>query len=150
MITTNKEGTEKRNEEILQYIFPNGEDEMKYFSSLHFFSIDKNPLEIDYPSYNSTKTTARNPFVEAEFLYKISHTPKKENHTINNFYMNKGVKKGFSQQTLIKKKETQENISLQLDIQSTKPTTSNVTPAEKYIESQLNIIKKKTKRWLIQ
>ena len=48
---------------------------MKYFSSLHFFSIDKNLLEIDYPSYNSTKTTARNPFVEAEFLYKISHTP---------------------------------------------------------------------------
>ena len=114
---------------------------MKYFSSLHFFSIDKDLLEIDYPSYNSTKTTALSPFVEAEFLYKISHTPKKENHTINNFYMNKGVKKGFSQQTLIKKKETQENISLQLDIQSTKPTTSNVTPAEKYIESQLNIIK---------
>ena len=68
---------------------------MKNFSSLHFFSIDKNPLEIDYPSYNSTKTSARNPFVEAEFLYKISHTPKKENHTINNFYMNKGVKKGY-------------------------------------------------------
>lgn len=115
---------------------------MKNFSSLHFFSIDKNPLEIDYPSYNSTKTSARNPFVEAEFLYKISHTPKKENHTINNFYMNKGVKKGFSQQTLLKKKETtKEKINLHLDIQSSKPSTSNVTPAEKYIESQLNIIK---------
>ena len=56
--------------------------------------------------------------------------------------MNKKVKKGFSQQTLLKKKETtKEKINLHLDIQSSKPSSSNVTPAEKYIESQLNIIK---------
>ena len=77
-ITTSKEGAEKRNVEILQKIFPNGEDKMKNFSSLHFFSIDKNPLEIDYPSYNSTKTSVREPFVEAEFYIKYHSLLKRK------------------------------------------------------------------------
>lgn len=132
--------------ELLDKIFPQGKSEMDKFSSLHFFAIDKNPLDIDYPAVNKDKKE-RNPYVEAEFLYKISHTPKVERNSAYNFYTNKGIKRGFAKTSLLgEKKKECEKLQLNLNIV---PERLNSSPKfltskekkEKFIENQINMIK---------
>lgn len=151
-ITTNSNKTSYVNQntqtegDLLGKIFSHGKSEMEKFSSLHFFAIDKNPLDIDYPVVNLDKKE-RNPYVEAEFLYKISHTHKPEKNSAYNFYTNKGIKRGFAKSNLLgEKKKQNEKIELNLNIVPEKLKSSpkfltSKEKKEKFIENQLNMIK---------
>ena len=127
-------------DELLNKIFTKGQSEMNNFSSLHFFAIDKNPLDIDYSTLHTAKNSSRNPYVEEEFLFKISHTPKENNRTMNSFYTNKGMKRGLTQSLFCKRKEKR-NIKLSIESKNLTQKENCNSPKEQFIQTQINAIK---------
>lgn len=138
-ITNQTTQTSLTEDELLKQIFTNGQNEMNKFSSLHFFAIDKNPLDIDYSTLHTTKNS-RNPYVEEEFLFKISHTPKETTRTMNSFYTNKGMKRGLTQSSFCKRKDKQ-NIKLNIESKNYSNKENKLSPKEQFIQNQINVIK---------
>ena len=108
------------NEQILNILFPYKE-EIKKFSNLPFFSLTKNPynLENDLSNLKSRGENNIKNLLQEDFLYKISH--KKDNNSKyinNNFIKNKGVKKGKTIPFNDINQNSNKKIKLQLDIQN--------------------------------
>ena len=107
---------------IFKKIFPDKEETYKY-SELPFFSLTKNPNNFGYHG-NSLINLKENDdiFSQDDFLFKLSHQRENSEKFINNnYYKNKGVKKGIAL-TLMNEKNNnsldKKKMKLMLDIEN--------------------------------
>ena len=107
---------------IFKKIFPDKEETYKY-SELPFFSLTKNPNNFGYHG-NSLIHLKENDdiFSQDDFLFKLSHQRENSEKFINNnYYKNKGVKKGIAL-TLMNEKNNnnldKKKMKLMLDIEN--------------------------------
>ena len=101
-ISNNAQGKKMNNNKIdktirdLNILFPY-KDEINKFSNLPFFSLTKNPYNLQsnpLGAKNGNKNIKD--ILQEDFLYKISYQSENEDKDINNnFNKNKGLKKGF-------------------------------------------------------
>ena len=137
---------------VIDKIFPN-KNEINNYSSLHFFALDKNPIDIDYHSYNNYVHNThhvkkdvkgdhneRNHYMDAEFLYKISHPYKEDEKIVNNFSKNKAVKKGLTTNDFyhgppskFDKRSNSNNVQLKLNVEN---VTNGNAVSQKYVTNE--------------
>lgn len=114
-----KKEIDKNNQKrTINLLFPYKE-EINQYSNLPFFSLTKNPNNLQSALSSSREGNEKNMknMLQEDFLYKISHRRENETKYINNnFIKNKGIKRGgtipFNEFNLINKKK----LKLQLDI----------------------------------
>ena len=153
---------------VIDKIFPN-KNEINNYSSLHFFALDKNPIDIDYHSYNNCvhnthyankkdnkgECSQRNHYMDAEFLYKISHPYKEDEKIVNNFSKNKAVKKGLTTNDFyhgppskFDKRSNSNNVQLKLNVENvmngnavSQKYVTNEEKKQLFIERNVNMLK---------
>ena len=107
---------------IFKKIFPDKEEIYKY-SELPFFSLTKNPNNFGYQGSSLINLKENDDvFSPDDFLYRLSHPRENSEKLINNnYYKNKGVKKGIALTLMNEKykdKINKRNMKLMLDIEN--------------------------------
>ena len=125
-ISNNAQGKKMNNNKIdktirdLNILFPY-KDEINKFSNLPFFSLTKNPYNLQsnpLGAKNGNKNIKD--ILQEDFLYKISHQRENEYKGINNnFNKNKGLKKGFVHNINdINYDNNKKNLKFELDVKN--------------------------------
>ena len=92
----NVQNSAKEKNKIINKLFPDI-NELNKYSNLPFFSMVK--MKSPYTVKLNKKEIVKKKFPSEQFLYKISHSnPDEEKINNNNFYKNKGVRKGTTSQ----------------------------------------------------